>query len=288
MSGRNTITVLVEGYVGDWRPYTISSEGLSGGTVVWGHMALSTVETACEIINQLVELDGARVAELSKRMDKPTSTIHDHLTTLQTSGYVVKEDQSYRASSRFLYIGERVLNQREIYRAAREHIQRLAERTGEYITLVIEEQGYGVLLFTEGGEATVDINTPPGIRTPLHSTAPGKCILAHLPEERVEEILDDHGLPARTENTVTDKEVLYEQLKEISEQGYAFEKEEHFEGMSGLACPILERQSVRGAISVYGPTGRIGDEKDRRRIREAASETANMIEVSLRYPPEHT
>jgi len=251
-------------------------------------MALKTVKTTFNIIDNLVKLEGARVTELSSRMDKPTSTIHDYLTALHEAGYIVKNGQSYRVSSRFLYIGERAQNQLEIYAVAQEHMQKLAERTGEYATLVIEEQGYGVLLYTDRGEETVDINTPSGIRTTLHSTAPGKCILAHLSEERVAEILDEHDLPPRTENTVTDEEVLLEQLEDVLKQGYAIDHEEHFEGMSGVGCPILDRQGVRGAISVYGPMGRVSGEKNQRRLREAISETANMIEVSLRYQSDYS
>lgn len=52
----------------------------------------------------------------------------------------------------------------------------------------------------------VNIVTPEGTPTKLHTTAPGKAILAHLPEERIRAIIDEEGLTAETENTINDRE----------------------------------------------------------------------------------
>lgn len=251
-------------------------------------MTLKTIETTFDIINILIELDGARVTELAERMDRPTSTIHDYLKALNEGGYVVKEGQTYRVSSRFLYFGQRARNQREIYDAAREQVENLAAETGEYASLMVEEQGYGILLYTLQGEKAVDIDTPDGVRTKLHATAMGKCILANLPEERVRAILEEHGLDERTPHTVTDEAELFEHLEEIREQGYAIDEEEQFEGMEGIAAPIMGMSgNVRGAVGVYGPIGRTGDPSEQERIREAVSEAVNVIEVSLKYPSDY-
>lgn len=251
-------------------------------------MALKTLETTHEIIDKLVKLDGARVTELADRMDKPTSTVHDYLDALYKGGYVVKEDQVYRVSSRFLYIGQRARSQHRVYNAAKHQVKELADKTGEYASLVVEEQGYGVLLYNVQGEKAVDIDTPDGVRTMLHSFAPGKCILANLPDRRVEEILSEHGLEARTPHTITDEEELFEELDEVSEQGYAIDQEEQFEGMQGVSVPIMDlAENVRGAVSVYGPIGRVGDPEEQKRLREAVFEAVNVIEVNLKYPSDY-
>lgn len=251
-------------------------------------MALKTVETTFDIINKLIELNGARVTELANRLDKPTSTIHDYLKALNEGGYIVKDGQTYRVSSRFLYLGQRARSQLEIYNAARKQIQELAAETGEYASLTVEEQGYGVLLYTVQGEKAVDIDAPDGVRTKLHSTAMGKCILANLPEERVEEIIAEHGFEARTPYTVTDREELFGELETIREQGYAIEEEEQFEGMQGISAPVTGISgNVRGAVGVYGPIGRVGNPENEERIREAVSETVNVIEVGLKYPSDY-
>lgn len=251
-------------------------------------MALKTIETTFDIINKLIELNGARLTELADQMDKPTSTIHDYLKALKEGGYVVKDERSYRVSSRFLYLGQRTRSQLEIYDIARNQIQELAAETGEYAILTVEEQGYGVLLYTVQGEKAVDIDSPDGVRTKLHSTAMGKCILGNLPKERVEDIIAEHGLNARTPQTVTDEEELFEGLEKVREQGYAIEEEEQFEGMQGISAPVMGiSRDVRGAVGVYGPIGRIGSPENQQRIRKAVSETVNVIEVRLKYPSDY-
>jgi DNA-binding IclR family transcriptional regulator len=251
-------------------------------------MTLKTIETTFDIINVLIELDGARVTELAERMDRPTSTIHDYLKALNEGGYVVKEGQTYRVSSRFLYFGQRARNQRKIFDAARGQIESLAAETGEYASLTVEEQGYGILLYTVQGEKAVDIDTPDGVRTKLHATAMGKCVLANLSQERVEAIIEDHGLDERTPHTTTDREALLAELKEVREQGYAIDEEEQFEGMQGVGAPITGMSgTLRGAVGVYGPIGRTGNPNAKERIREAVSEAVNVIEVSLKYPSDY-
>jgi len=56
------------------------------------------------------------------------------------------------------------------------------------LSLVIEQHGRGVYLLCERAENAVDLNLYPGLHRPLHCTASGKAILAHLPDERVDEI----------------------------------------------------------------------------------------------------
>lgn len=74
--------------------------------------------------------------------------------------------------------------------------------------MMIEEHGEGVLLALEEGADTIQLHTYLGVRMPLHTTALGKAILAHLPADRV----DEHGLTEMTKQTVTDRETPEAQL----------------------------------------------------------------------------
>jgi len=62
----------------------------------------------------------------------------------------------------------------------------------------------GIYLHRSTGELAVNSDSYIGHRVHLHNTALGQAILAHLPAERVEEIVDRYGLPASTENTITE------------------------------------------------------------------------------------
>lgn len=99
----------------------------------------------------------------------------------------------------------------------------------------------------------------------------------------MEEIIDHYELPARTPNTITERSELFDELDAIREQGYALDREELFEGMHGVGRPIVVGDDVIGAISVYGPVGRMNESKITKKISEMVLETANVIEVSLKY-----
>lgn len=98
---------------------------------------------------------------------------------------------------------------------ARQKVRKIAEQTDERAQLVVVEHGKAVHVFGETGEHAVQTNSEIGKYRPPHTMAAGKAILAFLPEERVEEIILQYGLPSLTENTITDKDELYKDLKGI-------------------------------------------------------------------------
>lgn len=128
----------------------------------------------------------------------------------------------------------------KLYRVAASELQKLADQTGEHANLMIEKHGQGIFLYKVKGEDAVELDTYTGMRVDLQTTALGKAILAHLPETRIDEILNMHGLPRITENTVTDPAELKSELAEICERGYATDDEERVKGVRCVGVPILD------------------------------------------------
>lgn len=245
--------------------------------------ATQCVERSMRIVEELAEHGEMGVSELSDRMEMPVSTVYDYLQSLAEMGYVIKEDKQYRTTTKFLEIGYKQLLRSPLYNAAASQLEDLATQTGEHVTLMAEENGEGVLLDVREGEKAVDFIAYPGTRVPLHATAPGKAILAHLPEERVESIIESQGLPALTEQTITDAETLRAELADIRTQGYATDDGERIAGMVLIAAPILDRSAqVHGAVCVAGPRNRF-DESRRQEIRHIVEEAANVIQVQMDY-----
>lgn len=92
-----------------------------------------------------------------------------------------------------------------------------------------------------------------GKTLPMHCTGCGKAMLAFLPQEEIEHILDTEGLPAFTPNTITDRQTLYQELEEIRSRGYAIDYEEETLGVRCVAAPIRNAQGYpTAAISISG------------------------------------
>jgi DNA-binding IclR family transcriptional regulator len=243
-----------------------------------------TTKKSLRIIHTLKELNGGRVTEIADHLDTSKSVVHNHLTTLEEQGYVVKKDSEYKLGLQFLNIGGYTRNRMDLYKIAEPEIQKLAEKTNELASLMTHEQGLGIYLYRSKGEEAVDGDTYAGLRTYLHTTALGKAILAHMPESRVDEILDEHGLPAETDNTITDPGELKAELDEIHERGYAIDNEERIKGLYCVAAPIEKDDEVLGAISVSAPKGRTGDNRFKNEVPELVCSTANVIELNVKYP----
>ena len=246
---------------------------------------LKTVETAFEVIRALETLDGAGVTELANHLNMSKSTTHNHLATLRQRDVVVKRADQYELGLQFLLLGEYVRNQNLLYKHGKEEIQELAESTGEYANLFTEEHGTGINLYKVRGENAVGSGYQTAkLQHPdyLHSTATGKAILAYLSREQVHDILDRHGLPRQTSNTITTREALFEELGDVRERGYAYNDEEEVEGLRAVGAPITDRHGeVLGSLSVSGPTSRLEGEEFHDHIPELVTSTANVVEVNI-------
>lgn len=246
---------------------------------------MKTVETSWDIIDILEELDGARVSEIAERLDIPQSSISTHLSTLKQRKYVVKDGKEYKLSLYFSSIGEYVKNKCILYNAGKSEIERLAQETEEYTHLVAEEYGQAIYLHEAKGEQAVGeehFSKRFEMPTELHSSAYGKAILAHLPQDRIEQVINEYGLPARTENTITSREELFSELEQIREQGFSLNDGEEIRGVRAVGAPIQQGNgNVLGAISVSKPLSRMGDEVFRESMPEIVKSTANVIEINI-------
>lgn len=242
-------------------------------------------EKTVRIVETLKEMDGAGVTELADELDLSKGTVHDYLSTLREHNYVVKEGEEYYIGLGFFELGEYARDRLHIYHVAKPEVQKLANETGELANLLYEEHGLGVYLYRARGENAVTLDTHTGKRRYLHNTALGKAILAHMPEERIEEILSHHGLPEETERTITDRDELYAELETVQERGYAYCNQERVEGLQCVAVPLVSRADghILGAISIAGPTTRMTDERVKEEILEKLLRAANVIEINVNY-----
>ncbi len=246
---------------------------------------VNAARTAFTVVDGLKRLDGAGVTELATYLEVPVSTVHSHLSTLERDGYVVNDDGEYRVGVRFLEYGAYARRKTEIYETAKPEVARLAEETGNLANLMVEEHGMGVYLYRAMGDRAVRaLDTHVGTRVRLHSTAMGKAILAHLPEERVEAIVDEHGLPAATPRTVTDRDRLWRELERTRERGYAIDDEELVDGLRCVGVPVLgDGGRTVGAMSVAGPVRRFDGSYLTEEMPERVMEAANVVTLNLTY-----
>lgn len=249
---------------------------------------LKSLCRANRIVERLVEMKAASVRELASEFDMPLSTMYEYINTLETINYITKgSDGQYRVSSFFLEIGNQVRRNCDIYIVAEPEIRRLAEQTGEFAGLMIEEDNLGVLLSMKKGEKVkrLQVNrTYPGVKSRLNTTSYGKAILAQLSDEEIRDVINQYGLYPRTENTITELEPLLEEMELIRQRGYALDDEECFDGMRGIGVPIISKEDdLIAGIALYGPPNRLTDDVFFEEYPSVVQEYADIIQGNLEY-----
>lgn len=245
--------------------------------------SVKTANTVFGIIEYLLEAGSANVGEIAENQELARSTVHTYLATLSNLEYVVKTGSTYRLSLKFLDYGMLTRETLPLTQVAPPILEQLSAETGEVSWIVVEEHGKAVYLMKETGENAVKTRGYVGMRTTMHDIAAGKAILAHLPDEKVADIIDAYGLPQRSENTITDEEALYRELETIRERGYAVNKGETTKKVWAIASPIIWQDSVRGAVGVAGPKHRMSGERFTNSLPETVLEAADTLELELEY-----
>lgn len=240
-------------------------------------------ETLFSLVEYLHEADGAGVTELATHTGLAKSTVHGHLTTMREYGFVVKEGDEYRLGLQFFRHGQYVRNQYGVYHVAKPVVDELVEETGEMAWLLTHENGRVMYLYGRGGKTDVNVNSLIGSWAHMHCNSGGKAILSRLPDDEVEAIVDRQGLPAKTANTITDRDALFEELERTRERGYALNLSEDLTGIHAVGVPLVHGGTVKGALAIAGPAHRVTRERCEEELAELLWAATNDVTLNLAY-----
>ncbi|MFC4550458.1 MULTISPECIES: IclR family transcriptional regulator [Halorussus] len=248
-----------------------------------GSRQLKSVKQSFEILEYLRETEGATLSQTAEDLEMPVSTTHIHLATLVESNYVVKRSKEYQCSLKFLEVGGEMRDELVLYQAAKPELDDLRVKTGEHTNATVKENGYSVQLYKSQSPDSIDDNAPMGDHLYLHSTATGKAILAELTEDEVDRVIDERGLPALTDDTITDEDTLFEELEDIRERGYSINRGEHYAGVCAVGTAVVsEPDNAIGAISISGPQSRMEQERIEEELGPELLSKKNIIELKIK------
>jgi len=247
---------------------------------------IKSLDRALNLLEMLVRSEnGMGVTELSRKLNLHKSTVFRLLDTLKYRGYVEKneENQNYIIGIKLFELGSRVLNDIDSRNRVRPYLEELKEKTDETVHLGILDDGEIIYVDKVESNATIRMYSQVGRRVPVHSTSLGKVILAHLPEERVREIIEQKGLPKKGKNTITNPDDLIEHLKKVKEQGYAVDDEEQEAGIRCIAGPVFNhRGEIVSSFSISAPITRM-DKERLDNLSELIVEYSKKMSRSLGY-----
>ena len=201
---------------------------------------VQSVARIFQLIEQLASHPaGASLQRLAQETGLAKSTVHRLLASLVSLGYAAQEPETgrYRLTLKMFELSSGIVNSMEIMDVAKAHLERLSQRTGEAVHLVIRDAQDIVYIYkTESGPMRMSSRV--GLRSPLYCTGVGKAILATLTEEEVEDVWRHSNPQKLTGRTVTDLPALCAQLNEVRACGYAIDDEENELGIRCVALAI--------------------------------------------------
>jgi DNA-binding IclR family transcriptional regulator len=119
-----------------------------------------------------------------------------------------------------------------------------------------------------------------GAAVPWHACALGKGLVAHVPADEQQELLNaEHAV--LTGSTITERALLVAELQAVLRLGYAVEDGEAAIGDAGIAAPVFDRDGVIGAIGLVGAVERLLAPAAREELAVAVRETARVLSRDL-------
>jgi IclR family transcriptional regulator, acetate operon repressor len=226
--------------------------------------SVQSVDRALTLLEMLAQsTGGTALTDLAGRAGLNISTCHHLLATLVKWGYVAKvPGRRYALGARGLHLGQAFLKQVDLPRRAQPFIERISEDTGETVHLAVLQGEAIITLLRREGRHAVRVDTGAlGASDAVHATATGKAMLAWLPEGEIRRIVAARGMAAFTASTVTNIDVLIEDLRLVRRNGHALDREEFQPGVVCVGAAIRNHLgAVIGAISASAPTQRANEE----------------------------
>jgi IclR family acetate operon transcriptional repressor len=223
--------------------------------------SIRAVHRVCEILDLLQQAPrGAALLDVAKATRLPKSSAFRYLATLERRRYVERDPVtgSYRTGSAFLPL--RAHEPELLARRARPHMERLRDQLEETINLGMLEGNRVIYLEIVESHRSMRLAARRGDRDPLHATALGKAIAAHLPERRTRAILEAEGMARLTPRTLTTLDAYLAELAATRERGYALDDGEHEIDGRSVAVPVLS-SNLPAAISYSAPATRFPVER---------------------------
>jgi IclR family transcriptional regulator, pca regulon regulatory protein len=183
------------------------------------------------------------IVDMADELGMSRGTTHRYAMTLTELGFLVRAPKRrYRLALRVTELGMSAMGRMRLRDHAGPYLEELRARTGYAVGVGVLD-GPRVLIVawlpgTRRPRRQADPGFKPGDRLPVHCTAVGKLLLAHLPEAERKHALAAVTLSRLGPNTITGKRGLLVELDGIRGQSLAGADEESAPGVCSIAAPV--------------------------------------------------
>lgn len=224
------------------------------------YYTIGAVAKACKVLDTLASKNDWELAELSRAVGMPKTTVHRILLTFEDAGYVMQDEKrgSYRISHKLFCLGSKFLDGTSIPDVARPFCRTLLEKFDETVNVCVASGTDMVIVDKNVTSQALRPDLIVGVSFPIFYSASGKAYLAFSDQSAYPALLE--RIRRETVPTVSDKafENFLAELEDVRRRGLAYDYEELFPGVRCIAVPIFDRTDrAVAALSVTAPTVRL-------------------------------
>ncbi|MFG2471450.1 IclR family transcriptional regulator [Streptomyces canus] len=221
---------------------------------------MKSVIRSLRVLEAVAQHQPVTVGELTKIFGLPKSTVQRTLVTLAEAGWLRanrKDTTRWEIGARVLAVRPAALQGSSLYAAAREPMVRLRDTLNETIHLSVPDALQCVVVVDRVDcDQAVRTFINIGDTSPLHATATGRAILAHLPRADVQELVD-RGLERFNDSTPTDSAELRTELDRVRADGYSVNDNQYRPDVCAVAAAILDADGTPlAAVAISMPASR--------------------------------
>ncbi len=219
-----------------------------------------TVAKALDVLDSIAAHGRpVRFSDLLETSPFPKATLYRLVQTLTRQGMLSydPERQVYAPGMRLVRLAHAAWEQSSLAPIARPHIDALADEVGETVHLAQLDNAQVLYVDKRNAMTPLEMYSSAGRVGPAYCTGVGKAMMAFLPEAELENVIEQQSFHKFTETTIVTADQLRAELRDIRDNGYGFDREEHEPGIICVALPILSHADrALGALSVTSSTER--------------------------------
>ncbi len=224
---------------------------------------MTNIERGLAVLELLAEHPpGLGISAISRELELPKNFVFRATSLLHLLGYVERDEDSkaFSLSRKLLSMGYHVLRHTSLIEIAMPLMRGLRNEVQETVTVCAIEDAQGIVLDHVPSPHRLRLVVETGAHFHLHSSAPGKAMLAFLPDADLEAMLARLTFERFTESTLCTRAKLEAALAEVRRRGYAVDQGEEYEGIRCVSAPILDKKGHPvAALVVTGPSNRFRD-----------------------------
>lgn len=245
----------------------------------------STIERVLDIIETVAASEKPLSAtEINDELGLPKATAHRLCAELESRGYLLKriDGKSYVPGKRLHDVAVGVLANARFSATRHAILTALSEQVGETCNVAYPDGLYMAYSDRVETKAPLRLQFPIGMRVPLYCTASGKLYLSTLTKGRRRAIVNKLNLEKHAKNTITDPQLLLEEIDRIAELQVSVDNQELYDDIIAIAVPITDRKGrFYSSLAIQAPVSRVSpDERDKYlpMLREAARDLSHLAE----------